>query len=125
LKRFPLLVVLVLLSGCAGMPGIDLSSPVQQTPATSWTDANARYSESQHRAVLYARTCTGNHAMFLTRCETVVNELNELDMLAEEIQEDGYAALGRNDTPRLREAIRDLDDVAKVIDETIEAEAMQ
>lgn len=117
------LIALALLAGCADMTKPDLTSiPSPNTPRTAWTEANARYSLVQSDAADFAVRCDKDHRMFLSACRMVVDELNELDRLAEAIQDDGYHALGRDDSSKLQQSITDLDDVTEEMQRLIPQE---
>jgi hypothetical protein len=118
----PLILSLAIMgfSGCAQLEQLERRTAPDLTPATGWADAKARYSDSQHEAVLYARRCDNDHSMFLTSCNAVVRELSDHAELGKLVINDGDAALRKRDNQRLSEAISDLDAVAGEIDRTLE-----
>ena len=124
LKASGIAAALLLLTACAELnaPGV---GPTVTTPTTAWTEANARYSLTQHRAVEYARRCDRDHALFLSRCRMVVDELNDIDGLAETVQDDGYSALDRKDTVRLHEKTGDLNAVTDEMNRVLDEEGVQ
>lgn len=124
LKASSIAAALLLLTACAELqvPGVH---PAVTTPTTAWTEANARYSLTQHSAVEYARRCDREYAMFLTRCREIVDELNEYDRLAEAVQDDGYGALDRQDTTRVNQSIRDLNSITDEMNRLLDEETVQ
>ncbi len=106
------LLALFILTGCANFPDADLQRVTAPSLGTTWTEANVRYNKTQRQAVEYAQRCDKDHSLFLSDCRDVVDDLYDYDQLALQIQQEGYTAVGRQDSDRLSELVRDLDEVA-------------
>lgn len=113
------LAFLLLLTGCAGLEMPEQPGP---HPATLWADANARYSSEQHDAALFAERCDRDPALFLSNCYATVRTLVEIDQVAESVQEKGHGALGRRDHQALFQAITELDDLGRQLENVLRKE---
>jgi hypothetical protein len=112
MKTLVTVALVLVLSGCVNLPpDFPHSTGASTQPETLWGRAMARYSERQHAALEYAKTCDAAFSAEVKSCDVVVDEMAEIDDLAAAVQKDGEQALLRQDLPRLNQAIKDLDAV--------------
>ena len=111
------LALLLVLTGCAGFQFPEQPGP---HPATLWADANARYSGEQHEAALFAKRCDRDPSLFLSNCYATVRSMSQVDKMAETVQDKGHGALGRRDHKTLFEAIEELDDLGRQLENILQ-----
>lgn len=119
------LIALFLLTACADFPSADFQRAMAPSLSTEWTEANVRYNKTQRRAVEYAQRCDRDHDLFLSACRSVVDDLHDYDQLALDVQNEGYAAVGRQDAKGVASAIRDLDGVASEMNQLLPEETVR
>lgn len=96
--------------------------PHQLSPEDEWTQTNAEYSMSLHRASVYAQECGRSITMVRLGCKDVVRQLNEIDQQAEEAQDRGFQGLTTHDYSVVGDAMDDLKAAGELIDEMIPEE---